>query len=150
MARLRGIAWWIVALGAFGLVIPFVGPLFNFGMGPEPAFAVTTSRVLRHVLPGVAIIAGGLLLLSSSTSAQRVGGILAVLGGGVLTAAPLIFGSEGWLQFARRFVYHWGTGLALVVLAAYALGRLVAARAEPREAPTAATSERGREEAARA
>lgn len=140
MARRPGIAGWIIALGALGLIIPFVGPLFNFGMGPEPAFVLTTSRLLRHVLPGVAIIAGGGLLLARSASAQRLGGVLAVIGGGVLAAAPLIFGNDSALQFARRFVYHWGTGVALVVLAAYALGRIGAARGEGAPTRRAASS----------
>ncbi len=70
------------------------------------------------MLPGVAVLTGGGLLLTRSAPAQRLGGVRAVIGGGVLTAAPLIFGYDSALQFARRFVYHWGTGLALVVLSA--------------------------------
>lgn len=116
----------IILLGAFGLIIPFVGPLFNFGMGPDPAWVLTQSRLLRHVIPGIAVIAGGGLLLATDATIRRWGGMLAVLGGGVLAAAPLIFGNDSPLQFARRFVYHWGTGLTLVALAGFMLGRLSA------------------------
>ncbi len=109
-------------------MIPFVGPLFNFGMGPAPAFAVTATRLLRHVIPAAFVIIGGALMLSRKTETERLGTILAIVGGAVLAVAPLIFGNDSALQFARRFVYHWGPGLALVVLAAYSWGRVGAAR----------------------
>jgi hypothetical protein len=134
MDRGRGLPAAIVLLGAFGLIIPFVGPLFNFGMGPDPAWVLTESRLLRHVIPGAAVIVGGGLMLTPSLAARRFGAILTVLGGGVLAAAPLIFGSEGALQFARRFVYHWGAGLTLVALAAFGLGRMSVGWQETREA----------------
>ena len=120
----RKLAWAIVALGAFGFIIPFVGPLFNFGMGPDPAFAITSARVVRHVIPGAGAIIGGLMLLSSGTGARRWGGILAIAGSAWLAVGPFMLQTETVSQFSRRSVYHSGTGLALVILAAYALGRL--------------------------
>ncbi len=80
----------IVLLGAFGLIFPFVGPLFDFGMGPEPAWVLTTSRLVRHIIPGVAVILGGLLLFSRTT--RGLGVALAVLGGTWITVAPVVLG----------------------------------------------------------
>ncbi len=124
MPKTRGIAWAIIALGTFGLVIPFVGPLFNFGMGPAPAFEVNAFRVTRHVLPGAVIIIGGLLMLSGSEGTRRAGMVASILGGAWLGVGPWAFDVGGIGQFIRRGVYHWANGLLILGLAAYALGRV--------------------------
>ena len=122
----------LVLLGAFGLIIPFVGPLFDFGMGPEPAWVLTTSRIVRHVIPGVAVILGGLLLFSR---AARGGGVaLAVLGGTWMTVAPVVLGRmsgspPAFIDVLRPLTYHYGTGLLITALAAFALGRMSEVRA---------------------
>ncbi len=122
----------LVLLGAFGLIIPFVGPLFDFGMGPEPAWVLTTSRLVRHVIPGVAVILGGLLLFSRAT--RGLGVALAVVGGIWMTVAPVVLGrmSESppaLLDVLRPLTYHYGTGLLITALAAFALGRMSGVRA---------------------
>ncbi len=119
----------IILLGAFGLIIPFVGPLFDFGMGPEAAWVITMSRVVRHVLPGVAVILGGLMLFSGSRASRGVGITLAILGGTWFTVAPVVLGrmSEApptLMDVLRPLVYHYGTGLLITALAAFALGRI--------------------------
>ncbi len=119
----------LVLLGAFGLIIPFVGPLFDFGMGPEPAWAITMSRVVRHVIPGVAVIVGGLMLFSGSRVYRGVGIALAILGGIWLTVAPVVLGrmSEAppaFIDVLRPLAYHYGTGLLITALGAFALGRM--------------------------
>lgn len=128
MGRVRGLAWTIIGLGAIGFIIPFVGPLFNFGMGPDPAFVVTSGRVLRHVLPGAVVVLGGLLMLSGSEGTRRLGAAVAVFGGVWLGVYPWASDVGGVGQFIRRGVYHWGTGLAVLALASFALGRITAAR----------------------
>lgn len=119
----------IILLGAFGLIIPFVGPLFDFGMGPEAAWVITMSRVVRHVLPGIAVILGGLMLFSGSRANRGVGITLAILGGIWFTAAPVVLGrmSEAppaFIDVLRPLAYHYGTGLLITALAALALGRM--------------------------
>lgn len=148
---MKRLSWIIVALGAFGFILPFVGPLFNFGMGPDPAFAVTSRRVVRHVIPGIPVILGGLMLMSASRQTRIWGGVLAVLGGAWLGVGPFLLQTESAFQLFRRFVYHPGTGLAIVVAASYALGRLHAAAAEAqRPAEAAAAEGEGARETARA
>ncbi len=129
----------IVLLGAFGLIIPFVGPLFDFGMGPEPAWVITTSRLIRHVIPGVAIILGGLMLLSGGRASRGVGTALAFLGGAWLTVAPVVLGpmSGGFpalMDILRPLTYHYGTGLLVTALAAFALGRMSGFRVSKKRA----------------
>lgn len=123
----------IILLGAFGLILPFVGPLFDFGMGPESAWTLTTSRLVRHVIPGVAIIIGGLMLLPRARVSRVLGAALALLGGAWLTVAPVVLGrvSEGspaLIDVLRPLAYHYGTGLLIAALATFALGWLSGAR----------------------
>lgn len=123
----------LVLLGAFGLIIPFVGPLFDFGMGPEPAWVLTTSRLVRHVIPGVAVILGGLLLFSRAT--RGLGVALAVVGGTWMTIAPVVLGRvsggpPALIDVLRPLTYHYGTGLLITALAAFALGRISGLRAD--------------------
>lgn len=117
----------LVLLGAFGLIIPFVGPLFDFGMGPEPAWVITMSRIVRHVIPGVAVILGGLMLFARAS--RGVGITLAILGGTWLTVAPVVLGRmaeapPAFIDVLRPLAYHYGTGLLITALAAFALGRM--------------------------
>lgn len=127
----------IILLGAAAVALPFVGPLFGFGMGPDPvAWEVTQPRIVRHVIPGAAIILGGLLLLPRARASHVLGGALAVVGGVWLTLAPVVLGrvtdpAPALVDVLRPLTYHYGTGLVIVALAAYALGAAtVYARAE--------------------
>lgn len=118
----------IVLFGLFGIVLPFVGPLFGFGMGPDPAFALTEARIVRHLIPGAAIVVGGIMLLPSVRASRIVGGVLAVAGGAWLTVAPVVLGRvtadapPTLLEMARPLAYHYATGLLITGLAAFALG----------------------------
>ena len=141
MTQTRKVAWGIIGLGAIAFVIPFVGPLFNFGMGPDSAFTVTGSRVLRHVLPGTVVVLGGVALLSGTSSMRRAGGLVALIGAVWLAVYPWASNVDGASQFVRRGVYHWGTGIALVILATYALARTAPAKERLSEQPQSATQE---------
>ena len=72
----------LVILGAWGALIPFVGPHFNFAYTPNQDWTWTTARGWLEVFPGVATVVGGLLLLVTANRAIAMfGGWLAVLGG---------------------------------------------------------------------
>lgn len=136
MAKVIGVL--LIVLGAIGLVLPFVGPLFDFGMGPDPAWVLTEARVVRHVVPGAAIIVGGVLLLPRSRVSRVLGGVLAVAGGVWLTVAPVVLGRvvadapPALVDVLRPLAYHFGTGLLITALAAFGLGALAGRRAVPR------------------
>src|SRR5690242_12630093 len=91
----------LVLLGAWGALIPFIGPYLDYSYGTDQTWHWTTARLWLEVLPGAAAALGGLLLL---ISAHRVvasfGGWLAALGGawfivGTTLAPPLHLGSVG-------------------------------------------------------
>ncbi|KLO27740.1 hypothetical protein [Mycobacterium haemophilum] len=72
----------LVLLGAWGALIPFVGPYFNFAYTPDQDWVWNPARGWLEVFPGVTTAVGGLLLIGSKNRASAMlGGWLAVLGG---------------------------------------------------------------------
>jgi hypothetical protein len=147
----------LVILGAWGALIPFVGPHFNFAYTPNQDWTWTTARGWLEVFPGVATVVGGLLLIVTANRAIAMfGGWLAVLGGAWFVVgeqfAPLLrIGSVGdpiATTDRKRAVldvaYFSGLGPLIVFLGGIALSRLAVRMArdiqpiQPRPAPVAA------------
>lgn len=146
---LTAVAPLIILLGLFVGIIPFVGPLFDFGMGPEPGWVTTTSRFVRHVIPAAAIVIGAFMLMPRARSWRTAGASLAVLGAIWLTIAPIVLGRPGegvpaLIDIMRPLVYHFGTGVIIATLAGYAAGRLLPRR--ERTTPVPARADRSEEQ----
>src|SRR5258708_24979475 len=84
----------LVLLGAWGALIPFVGPYFGYAYTPDKAWAYTSGRLVLSVVPGAAVFLGGLLVLASD-GAAAIGGFFAaacgawfVVGAEVSAGAP--------------------------------------------------------------
>jgi hypothetical protein len=139
MRRSRGAAsgFLLILLGAWGALIPFVGPYFDFAFTPDQEWVWTNARGWLEVLPGAVTALGGLLLLVSGNRATAMlGGWLTVLAGawfvvGRALAGPLGIGDVGapvanvetkrvWLELT----YFYGLGALIVFFGAIALGRL--------------------------
>jgi hypothetical protein len=139
MPRSRGATsgFLLILLGAWGALVPFVGPYFNFAFTPDQEWIWTNARGWLEVLPGAATALGGLLLLASANRVTAMlGGWLTVLAGawfvvGRALAGPLGIGDAGapvadtetkrvWLELT----YFYGLGALLVFFGAIALGRL--------------------------
>ncbi|GAB3030638.1 hypothetical protein MBOU_20600 [Mycobacterium bourgelatii] len=127
----------LVILGAWGALIPFVGPNFDFAYTPGQSW--TAARGWLEVLPGVATVVGGLLLIASRNRAgAMLGGWLAALGGAWFvvgtTVAPLLgLGSVGDPVAATdrkravlELAYFTGLGTLIAFLAGAALARTAA------------------------
>lgn len=125
----------LIILGAWGALAPFIGADLGFAFGPSREW--TAARGWLEVLPGLVTVAGGcLLLLSRNRLSGMLGGWLGVVGGawfvvGRAAAGPLGLGDVGapvassdtrrlWLELT----YFHGLGALIVLLAAFALGRL--------------------------
>jgi hypothetical protein len=137
----------LVILGAWGAVIPFVGPHFNFAYTPDQDWAWSTARGWLEVLPGAATVLGGLLLiLSGNRITAMVGGWLAVLAGawfviGGQIAPMLGIGSAGdpiaateRKRAALEISYFSGLGAVIVFVAGVAVARLAVRSASDAEA----------------
>jgi hypothetical protein len=133
----------LIALGVWGGIIPFVGPYFTYAFINNHAWHFTWGRLWLDILPGVAVLLAGLVLLSA---ANRV---TAALAGWLATAAGawFVIGPEvsrlwdhGVAQtgkpiggYVRQTVewlgYHYALGAAVILLAAFAIGRVSVAAA---------------------
>ena len=72
----------LILLGAWGALIPFIGPYFHFAYSSDQAWAWSTARAWLEVFPGVTAALGGFLLLISGNRATAMfGGWLAVIAG---------------------------------------------------------------------
>jgi hypothetical protein len=129
----------LVLLGVWAALIPFVGPSFNFAFTPDPntAWHWTSARGWLEVLPGVAVIIGGLLLLfSTSRVVTSFGGWLAAAGGAWLIVSPALDpvlkvnlggpdpASSTGVRVLEALLYFYALGALILFLASVALGRL--------------------------
>ena len=127
----------LVILGAWGALIPFVGPRFNFAYTPNQEWAWTSARGWFEVFPGVTTVVGGLLLIASRNRATAMlGGWLAVLAGAWFVVggefAPMLgigtIGDPVAATDRKRAVlevsYFSGLGVLIVFLGGIALARL--------------------------
>jgi hypothetical protein len=139
MPRSRGAAsgLLLVVLGAWGALIPFIGPYIDFAFTPDQSWVWTTARGWLEVLPGAVAALGGLLLLASGNRATAMlGGWLAVVAGAWFVVGRSLsglwaIGDAGMpiaVTDAKRVVlelaYFSGLGAVIVFLGAMALGRL--------------------------
>jgi large conductance mechanosensitive channel len=151
----------LVLLGAWGALIPFIGPYFQFAYTPGTVWVYTPARLWLEVVPGAATAAGGLILLSSANRAfAAFGAWLAALAGAwfvIGATVSRLFAPSGFSQIGspvggalrRTFVelsYFDGLGVVIVFFAALALGRLAVVATRDAELAAAAT---GKADAAR-
>ncbi len=137
----------LVILGAWGALIPFVGPHFNFAYTPDHDWAWSTARGWLDVLPGAATVLGGLLLIfSGNRITAMLGGWLAVLAGAWFVigreVAPMLgIGSAGdpiaatdRKRAALEVSYFSGLGALIVFAGGVAVARLAVRLASDVEA----------------
>ncbi|MGI8805693.1 MAG: PRC-barrel domain-containing protein [Thermoleophilaceae bacterium] len=143
MPRSRGAVTGIllVLLGAWGALIPFIGPYFDFGFTPNQTWEFTLDRLWLNILPGVAVLIGGLMLGPSANRASGgLGAWLAIVGGVWFAIGPsmsTLWGNEGLaqpigkpihsgedLEVLEQLAVFFGLGALITGLAALALGRI--------------------------
>jgi hypothetical protein len=138
----------LVLLGAWGALIPFVGPYFGYAYTPDRAWAYTSGRLWLSIVPGAAAFLGGILVASSARTAAA-GGTLAALGGAwlvlgqpvlaiAITSGSITAGSPvvstgalfgpATMRFLEGLGFFYGAGVVIVFIAAFALGKVAAAR----------------------
>jgi hypothetical protein len=129
----------LVILGLWGAIIPFIGPGFGYAFGNHTTWYYTADRLYLDILPGIAVMAGGLILLWSGNRVSGVlGSWLAIAGGAWFVVGPAfsrmwehgpgpiggpLFGSAR--QTLELVGYFYGLGALIVALAAFGLGRVV-------------------------
>jgi hypothetical protein len=130
----------LALLGIWGGLIPFIGPYFHYAYTPDKAWTYNTGRLWLEILPGAAALLGGIfLIISSGRHVALFGAFLGVISGAwfavgnVLaplwtTAAPAgVPASTTTLMRAMEEIgFFTGLGVAMVMVAAAAAGRLTA------------------------
>jgi len=148
--RTRGVAsgLLLILLGAWGALIPFIGPYFHFAYTPDTAWSYTVGRLWLEIIPGVTAIIGGLILLVSAFRPVAIVGACLAAAAGVWFAlgsvvAPLWtgYGTVGpnaipaalypgaptggpVHMVVEHLAFFTGLGVVIVFIAALALGRL--------------------------
>jgi hypothetical protein len=152
----------LVLLGIWGALIPFIGPYFHYAYTPNKTWDYTTGRLWMELLPGVAVLVGGVFVLMSRHRAVAVlAAWLAAAGGAWFAVGGLV--AARWTSLpsagtpvggATRMVleqigFFVGLGVVIVFLAGLAMGRftVVSARdlektAEPVETTEPVTESR--------
>jgi hypothetical protein len=127
----------LILLGAWGALIPLIGPYVHFGFTPDTAWHFSSGRFWLEILPGaVAAIGGFLLLTAASRLTTSFGAWLGVAAGAwFVIGTPLgtLFnlGSVGapiaTSKFGKAIQFLLlldGLGALIIFVAATALGRL--------------------------
>lgn len=124
-------------VGAWGGIVPFVGPLFGFNADGTMAWYWNLPHALLWVVPGAAACVAAAMMVGAMPRAVRFGafsgGVLAVLAGAWFVvgpeAWPVLFRSAGvfapagaYKSFLHMIGYSFGPGVLLLVFGALALG----------------------------
>lgn len=137
----------LVLLGAWGALVPFVGPYFKFAYTPDHTWAYNSGRLYLSIVPGAAAALGGLLVLvTRHRGVGMLGGLLAAAGGawfvagqGIVTvllkrpsisagtpvprSGAAVAGSTTTWQFLEMLGFFTAVGILVILLGALAVGR---------------------------
>ncbi len=135
----------LVLLGLWGALIPLIGPYFSYAYTPDSVWRLTTGRIWLEIVPGAAVLLGGIILLLSRMRPMAMTGALLAAAGGAWFAVGAVV-SPLWVSAAtlspgspvggpvhrslEQLGFYTGLGVVIVFVAAVAAGRLsvVAAR----------------------
>ncbi len=148
ISRGRASGGLLMLLGAWGAVIPFVGPYFGYAFTPDKAWTYTSGRLWLSIVPGAVAFLGGLFVLASERTAVP-GAFLAALGGawfvigqsviavafsgdGISAGSPVVSAGStpgpATMRFLEGLGFFYGLGVVIVFYAALAMGRAIGAR----------------------
>lgn len=126
----------LMALGAWGGLIPFIGPYVHFAYTPDRPWVYTAGRFWLEILPAVFAIAGGLIMVMTDFRPLAwAGALLAATSGAWFVVGGLagpVWTAGGWSglpeggplhQAAEQFAFFYGLGAAILFTAGLALGR---------------------------
>jgi hypothetical protein len=129
----------LILLGAWGALIPLVGPYFHYAYTPDTAWHLTSGRIWLEIAPGVVTVIGGfIVLVSGLRPVAMFGAWLAACGGAWfavgITLSPLwtrggvsAIGSPVGGKVVRaveQIGFFTGLGLVIAFVAAVVIGRL--------------------------
>jgi hypothetical protein len=139
----RVLGFVLVGVAAWGGIVAYVGPTFDFDMGNTmKPWVWNQSHWTLHLAPGVVGVVGGLLMLAATRRApEALGAFMALVSGAWFIVGPTLeplwqhggpsatIGASGstTLRVLEGIGYQYGTGAVMVMLSAFALGLLALA-----------------------
>jgi len=130
----------LVLLGLWGALIPLVGPYFHYAYTPDAAWTLTAGRVWLEIVPGLATLLGGMILLASASRPLAMFGAELAAAAGAWFALGMVIiplwpaartldpgspaGTTTVLRQLEHLGFYTGLGVVIVFVAALALGRL--------------------------
>jgi hypothetical protein len=158
MRRSRGAAsgFLLVLLGAWGALIPFIGPYFHYAYTPDAAWTYNTARLWLEILPGAAVFLGGILLMiATGRHVALFGAILAAAAGAWFTLGTILSplwnnhvtlggspaSSTQFMRIMEQLGFFSALGLVIVFIAAAAAGRIMSVGSGIRAIETAPPAE---------
>jgi hypothetical protein len=141
MRRSRGAfsGFLLILLGLWGALIPLVGPYFNYAYTPDKAWTYNTGRLWLELLPGAAVVLGGVLLMvARGRHTALFGALLAAAAGAWFTLGTVLSplwnhhvplggspaGSSVYMRIMEQLGFFTALGVVIVFVAAVALGRV--------------------------
>jgi hypothetical protein len=142
MRRSRGAAsgFLLVLLGAWGALIPFIGPYFHYAYTPDTNWTYTTARLWLEVLPGAAVFLGGILLMiATGRHVALFGTMLAAAAGAWFTLGTTLSplwnnhvtlggspaSSTQFMRIMEQLGFFSALGVVIVLIAGAATGRIL-------------------------
>jgi hypothetical protein len=133
----------LIVLGLWGGLAPLVGPYIHFGYTPDKTWDFSSGRLYYSVIPGAAVLLGGLLAIVTRNRGVGVcAGLLAALGGAwfglgqtfmadvlkksIHAGSPILHGGAGpesLRAFAETVSMFSGLAILVAFLGALAIGR---------------------------
>jgi hypothetical protein len=158
MRRSRGAAsgFLLVLLGAWGALIPFIGPYFHYAFTPDATWTYTTARLWLEILPGAAVFLGGLLLMiATGRHVALFGATLAAAAGAWFTLGTTLSplwnnhvtlggspaSSTQFMRIMEQLGFFSALGVVIVFVAAAAWGRILSVPSGIRAVETAPAAE---------
>jgi hypothetical protein len=133
----------LIVLGLWGGLAPFIGPYVHFGYTPDTPWHYSSGRLYYSIIPGAAVLLGGVLCIITRSRAVGVcAGLLAALGGiwftlgqtfmtvvlkkNIHAGNPILHAgatAQGLRAYLETLTLFTGLGLLVAVLGALAIGR---------------------------
>ena len=130
----------VVLLGAWGGIVPFLGPTFGYSADGAGSWYWDLAHAILSLVPGAAACLAGLLIMRGGgtkifhLAVTRFAGVLAVIAGAwfvigalawpVLYTVPSFFAPGTALTKLEYFIgYFGGAGCLLIALGAFVVGR---------------------------
>ncbi len=126
----------LIALGAWGALLPLLGEYADFGFGRDKTWDFTAARFWLQILPGVVTVIAGIVLIGAGNRVTgSIAAYLAIAAGAWFVVGPILadLRTAGYVgpaigssdrQHVEAIAAFYGLGAAIILVGALIAGRL--------------------------